>query len=338
MRRPTGGALRVGAAWVGSDGAALASARLQALLEHCAPSALAICGMCAGHGKSVALGDVIVADRIYRYDPDVPDEGRPREAWSIRAGWAMEARYFARRFDERGVWMARRPPTLEMQYQWLLRALYAHEHDGGPAPAAHPDRKRRCPDWADVIRGLEQRGQLAVNAGTLTLTEEGRAVVAEQKLLYLDGPPRELPVGVQFGAVATVASFKGAPDIFDRLRAVERRTIGLDMEAAALCEVAERLSLPVIFAKAVADFADGSKEDRFHRFAARVSAEFVLGFLLEAPLPGLEQLAARSSPQTLSQAPGSSSTNGNVKYSPRSPPVRSARRPAPWPGWLRWTR
>ena len=38
------------------------------LITELAPCCLAMCGICAGRRGKVSLGDVIVADRIYKYD------------------------------------------------------------------------------------------------------------------------------------------------------------------------------------------------------------------------------------------------------------------------------
>ncbi|MDC0685597.1 AAA family ATPase [Sorangium atrum] len=296
MRRPAGEPVRVAAAWVGSDGAQQSSARLQVLIEHTRPRALAICGICAGHRGAVALGDVIVADRVYRYDPSAPDEGHSLDSYALPANWAMDARYVARRFDAEGRWSRRRPQTQASQRRWLARALHAHESEGGPAPAAHPDRKLSCPDWLEVIRWLEQNGDIEKHAGALALTDRGRATLLEEQTLYPDGHPGEPPLRVHFGVLATVSSYRAGSDIFDRLRAIDRKTLGLDVEAAAFCDVAHRLDVPIMVAKAVGDFADFKSEPRFHSFAAAVSAEFALDYMLQAPLPE----AAQPKPTTVS--------------------------------------
>jgi tetratricopeptide (TPR) repeat protein len=63
-----GGSFTVAAAWIGEMGERTAAIRGQQLLHELDPSCLAMCGICAGYRKKVSLGDVIVADQLWRYD------------------------------------------------------------------------------------------------------------------------------------------------------------------------------------------------------------------------------------------------------------------------------
>ena len=63
-----GGTMRVAltrAFGMGVEAAGNAAARL---VEFYKPQCLAMCGVCAGNPKRAQLGDVIVGDRLYRYD------------------------------------------------------------------------------------------------------------------------------------------------------------------------------------------------------------------------------------------------------------------------------
>jgi len=61
-----------------------------------------------------------------------------------------------------------------------------------------------------------------------------------------------------------------------------RKTIGIDMEAAAFYLVLRDFPLihPLVV-KGVSDYADGSKNDRYHDYAARASAIYLLHFIRE---------------------------------------------------------
>src|SRR5687767_5895814 len=61
--------LRVAAAWSGEMGEAAAAVRAVALIQELDPACLAMCGICAGWRGKVFLGDVIVADRVFSYEP-----------------------------------------------------------------------------------------------------------------------------------------------------------------------------------------------------------------------------------------------------------------------------
>ncbi|HSO00485.1 MAG TPA: hypothetical protein VLS89_19470, partial [Candidatus Nanopelagicales bacterium] len=60
--------LVIAAAWTGDMAEPVTVLRAQQLIEELKPACLAMCGICAGYRKDVALGDVIVADRVYGYD------------------------------------------------------------------------------------------------------------------------------------------------------------------------------------------------------------------------------------------------------------------------------
>jgi nucleoside phosphorylase len=55
-------------AWSGAMGAAAAARRAATLVERLRPACLAMCGICAGKRGEVALGDVIVAGRVYSFE------------------------------------------------------------------------------------------------------------------------------------------------------------------------------------------------------------------------------------------------------------------------------
>jgi hypothetical protein len=74
-----------------------------------------------------------------------------------------------------------------------------------------------------------------------------------------------------------------------------RTVIGLEMEAAAIAQVAHRLEVPLwIVVKGVMDYADPKKDDRFKPFAAMASAQVLIrilqsGLPLKSPPPQTEQ-------------------------------------------------
>ena len=102
-----GGLLRLAAAWTGEMGGRTAAVRAQQLIGELDPTCLAMCGICAGYRKKVALGDVIVADQLYSYDEGkvVAGEGKPAEVWhslrtfDLQATWRIDAAFLAREFD-----------------------------------------------------------------------------------------------------------------------------------------------------------------------------------------------------------------------------------------------
>ncbi|MCP4382890.1 MAG: TIR domain-containing protein, partial [Hyphomicrobiales bacterium] len=288
---------------MGGLAAAQAAGRLVRELR---PKFLAMCGICAGRRGKVALGDVIVADRVFQYDDGkmkafVDKDGvRVEEirhdirTYHLDPRWKLEVEQLSPSFCAD---LARdRPPSLARRQIWVMEQLVA----GYPAPQEHRDRKQKCPQWAVVIRSL--RSKKWVTAKGLALTKAGMAHMREQELLYPDGPPEDPPFRVRVGPIATGNRVVEDGRVFDRLSKLVRKTIGLEMEAAAIGMVAGVEGVPMIVAKGVADHGDLEKDDTFRSFAARVSARFLLKFLRNRNRPGSPEGKAGAPP--VDKAPG----------------------------------
>ena len=281
-----GGSLSIAAAWIGEMGERTAAIRGQQLLGEIEPACLAMCGICAGYREKVALGDVIVADRLYSYDEGkrVAASGMEEDlfhdlrTFDIQATWKMDAAYLAGEIDLSALSRAR-PPSKDAQRRWLLHTLYASEVEGGPAPLTHPNRIRACPDWTARLKDVLREGLVVASAGRMTLTDRGREAVLDERLLYPDGSPADGPLRVHVGAIATVKMVHQDPAIWGRLRRLVRGTIGLEMEGASIGDLAARFEKRSILIKAVGDHADHDKDDSFRAFACRASATVLLAFL-----------------------------------------------------------
>ncbi|WP_437563742.1 pentapeptide repeat-containing protein [Sorangium sp. So ce542] len=281
-----GAPLRVAAAWSGRMGESAAAARAQGLIDELDPGCLAMCGICAGRRGEVSLGDVIVADRVYSYDEGkrvaAPGGGaffHDIETYNLERTWNMDAALFAREFERQTPLAAARPPSRASQAWWLRHALYASQAEGGPPPVARPERAGRCPGWTERVGELEAAGVLRIGDGGLELTEAGMAQVRRERLIYPDGPPEARPFRVHIGPIATGKAVQEDAGLFERLKSIGRKVLGVEMEAAAIGYVAERLGRRSIIAKAVSDHGDHDKDDSFRAFACRASAEFLFAFL-----------------------------------------------------------
>ncbi|WP_437282526.1 pentapeptide repeat-containing protein [Sorangium sp. So ce375] len=295
--------LRVAAAWSGQMGesAAAARARAQGLIDALDPGCLAVCGTCAGKRGEVSLGDVIVADRVYSYDEGERvahggGEGasfHDIETYNLERTWNMDAALFAREFERQAAFVAERPPSKPSQAWWLRHALYESQVEGGPPPVSRPERAERCPGWTERIGELEAAGVLRVGDGGLELTESGMAQVRRDRLLYPDGPPPARPFRVHIGPIATGKAVREDAGLFERLKPIGRKVLGVEMEAAAIGYVAERLGRRSIIAKAVSDHGDDDKDDSFRAFACRASAELLVAFLRRFLAPARAEQAGR---------------------------------------------
>lgn len=276
----------IAAAWIGEMGQRSAAIRAQQLLNDLNPDCLAMCGICAGCREKVKLGDIIVAEKLYAFDEGkrVAEIGKEAvfyhslRSFDLEAAWKMDASFLAREIDVSAL-ESERPPSREAQKRWLLHTLYAHENEGKVPPDKHPERARACPGWSKHIQEALSEGLILRSGTALKLSDKGRDAVESDLVIFPDGLPQDPKLEIHLGAVAMVSAVIEDPQIFPRIRQVERNTLGLDMEGVALGEVAQRFKKRAIFVKAVQDFADGRKDDSFRMFGCRASAFFLLHFL-----------------------------------------------------------
>jgi WD40 repeat protein/nucleoside phosphorylase len=291
-----GGVLRVAAASVDAMGETRTAGRAGALVEQLSPACLAMCGICAGKKGAVALGDVIVADLVYPYDEGAQSKDQffqDLATYNLKPQWKAQVRPF---LGDSRAWLEAlaqgRPVSLESQERWFLSALLAHELKGAPAPDVHPDRLKRCPDFPKVWDRLQKDKQWLVETpGELALTPEGKGQARTLARKYPEGPPGDPIFQVHLAPIATGKALQKNPTLFDRLKSAGRRTLGAEMEAAAIGAVAEQLGRQAIIVKAVTDYGDADKDDGFRKFAARASAEVLLRFLARHLKPSEDELA-----------------------------------------------
>ena len=267
-----------------------------ALSERLRPGCLAMSGVCAGNPAHVALGDVVVAEMTYEYD-----EGK-----LTADGFLGDLRPYA--LDDRWVRAAQDfdpaalpgygPASEEEATAWLLERLYL-----GEEPTSHPAFGRYLPRgaWRPRTAALESAGLITRADPGWTLTGAGRSHAARLRYDDVHGPER-LPFAVTVAPMASGSFVAKAGDSWDRLRASGVRSVAaLDMEAATIATVAATQRVPHwLVVKGVTDHADSRKDDRYQRFAARVSAEVLYALLDRLPTPpddnaAREDSAARAS-------------------------------------------
>ncbi len=246
-----------------------------ALLEKYSPRCLAMCGVCAGRPGWTELGDVIVADRVYRYDAGTRLDGRLARhdiaTYNLNAEWKQAAESFT--VPSSAAWLSQRPFTLAAQSQWLLAQLRA-----GRDPKTSPELDTRCHDWPEVVEGLWKRGALAKH--TLDLTAEGTSEIDAFLLLHHGSLPDRPPLKIHVGPLGTGNNLVIDDAIWDDLELQQSHVRGLDMEASAVGVVGHVWKVPdTIVVKGVMDFAERRRVRYFRPFAARAAAEVLMAFL-----------------------------------------------------------
>ncbi|MDD2897848.1 MAG: hypothetical protein PHI31_03960 [Desulfuromonadaceae bacterium] len=271
---------------MGPEHAANLATRLITLLQ---PRCLAMVGVCAGWREKVMLGDVIVAERLFRYDAGKRRSSRKgnksiNEVFHDIRTYSLDSRWRQKAEDFSSSWLmtivSSRPLGFCGQEVWLLTALNEAEKGVSSHPREHPDRKLRCPDWTDVLGRLENRGFIIVDGG-LRLTDEGRNYLASLRDRFPDGYPSERNYPkVSVVPMATGSQVVEDVTLFPTLQKHLRKTLAIDMEGSAVAAVAEIEEVKhCIVVKAVQDHADPDKDDRFRDYAIEVSYRFLVAFL-----------------------------------------------------------
>ncbi|MBL9106379.1 MAG: hypothetical protein JNL82_35985 [Myxococcales bacterium] len=285
------GGVQIAAAWVGAMGETATAARAAALIGHLDPRCLAMAGICAGNRAAVSLGDVIIADRVYSRDHGkivtrpTPDGHSERQllhditTYNLDPGWRIHADHLTVPGELHAAMLRERPLAWAIQEAWLCHALAKHAEREGPVPQEHQERKARCPDWPEIVHRLVSAGLVRQAGERLLLTAAGKRRVQAERSAHPDGLPPELPFRVHIGAIATGKTVERDGELFARLERMVCRTLGVEMEAAAIGHVAETFKRKAVVVKAVSDHGDAAKDDRYRGFAARAAATVLLALL-----------------------------------------------------------
>jgi tetratricopeptide (TPR) repeat protein len=179
-----------------------------------------------------------------------------------------------------------------------LLALY----DGVPKPWQSVDpTSTETNEWSRIVAALRKRRLLASSAHTLT--KAGRRFVDDLLFRHRGSLPALSPDGalqpfrLHVAPIGSGARVIEDEQIWTFVSQTMRKTLGIEMEAAALGELVHRHrhhELDWVVMKGVMDFADHGRDDHFKEFAARASAECLLWFLREhvpsEPTAGFDDL------------------------------------------------
>ncbi len=154
-----GGPLRVAVTrTLEMGGVAAANAGVAVIQAH-QPRVLAMSGVCAGRPGWVELGDVIVADALWKYDAgktqvetidgkEVKTFQASTITYNLDPIWKQKAESFS---VEGASWLKERPVPIERQAEWLISLL-----EKGEDPTSHPDFDKSAPTtktWWSVFGG-----------------------------------------------------------------------------------------------------------------------------------------------------------------------------------------
>jgi nucleoside phosphorylase len=307
--------LRIAAAVSPDMGATAALTTLLPLIQWLEPRCIAMCGVCASRRGKTNLGDVVAADRLFFYDTGKEISGGVEgdlNVSKLRDDWkaTLEGMDAVAQFRD-AKWFRDRPLSTEQREQRALVAL----RDALPEPWKVVDPELEISAWQKIVASLRQRKLLA--ASGLKLTAKGRRAVEDLLIDHMGKLPDPSPAGtfqpfrLHVAPIGSGSRVIENEEIWAFISRSMRKALGLEMEAAALGELAHRLRrnrLDFIVMKGVMDFANRGRDDHFKEFAARASAECLLWFLREhvltEPAAGFDDLL---SPGTLPAPSGRAS-------------------------------
>ncbi|HEX2573408.1 MAG TPA: hypothetical protein VH877_27920 [Polyangia bacterium] len=286
--------LRIAVAQAGDMGMVAAVARLAPLVEKFKPQVIAMSGVCGGRPGKTRLGDVVAAERLFLHDAgkQLPDKVlQDIETYSLRKDWkiALEHFDFVERFRQESWWLDR-PVPYEWQENWALTRL----RDGVTEPWKDPGCAVACPQWKTVIARLWASGD--VEKDTLEITAQGRKRIAGVLIQHAGQIPdvspagKEVPFGVHVALMGSGNKVIEDPTIWPFVSSFMRKTLGIEMEAAALGMLANLFAhrtprIDALVMKGVMDLTNDDRDDQFKEYAARASAECVIAFLREQLTP-----------------------------------------------------
>lgn len=315
--------LRVAVAVAADMGATAATNALLPLVAALKPRCIAMCGVCAGRPGKTRLGDVVAADRLFYTETgkQLPDEiQQDLTTYKLRDDWkaALEGMDVVGHFRD-AAWFRARPLTTEAREHRALVAL----RDGVSDPWKTIDPTLDVHAWGPIVESLREHGWLARSGRDLT--HKGRKAVDDLLFERMGALPDMSPSGTVHPFRLHVAPMgSGSRVIEDEtvwafISQAMRKTLGLEMEATALGELAHRqrqYKLDAVVMKGVMDFANPGRDDHFKEFAARASAECSLWFLREhistEVAPGFDDLLASGTSPPPSVGPSASSRSAQL--------------------------
>lgn len=262
LARPT----RMGGTSTGSIAAAL--------VERLSPKCLAMSGVCAGNPSIANIGDVVVADRTYRYE-----EGKRTSddfAGDIHQT-VLNDRWVRAAQDLNSTDLACYGlPSPEDRRLWVLERLLEKTD-----PKAHPGYSQMFSArmWRSDLKNLEGRALINRESHIPQLTTAGLDYINKRIYEGIDSPKR-LPLKVIVAPMASGDVVVKDAVTWTSLTRNVRTLAAIEMEAATIASTAWRLGVPNwLVVKGVMDFGDQRKNDRYKEFASRSSAEVLLRLL-----------------------------------------------------------
>ena len=289
FRKVDGGEIRVAHIHTHAMGETTAAIVATQYIKQLLPGALAMCGVCAGRPGWTQLGDVVIAEHLFKYDagaalqlPGLPQHFQPEgQKRDLPKDWLSHAQILKTAFPKSEVGQklaAERPYPPEIAELWLLDMLSRSEEPKfGQAIGLKPT------SWRALVERLADQKQIRL-ADKLTIMAKGQKRLDRQ--LIVDPDPIAPPAWqIHVAPFGTGSALQRSAGIWDRLGDQSRLVRALDMEGAAIGEAGWHAAIePTLVVKGVMDFAEPGRSQHVREFAAKAAAEVLLA-LLRQQLP-----------------------------------------------------
>jgi nucleoside phosphorylase len=269
--------------WPPKYGPEETSLHLKAALDELQPRFAAMTGICAGNREKTSLGDIIVAERAFRYNAGkiiLDPQGQKQQEFDTNTyGPDANTLQFAHMFDawEPALAGLKRHASKRQQRDWLLSTLL---QDSTPCVDDIPLRalQQHARDWRMIVQELKRGTDPYLNDdGSLRDKAQVRRLSRTTDFPYKDPKlPRRYIVPMASGSAVR------SDNPFEDIRTPVRGTIAIDMEGATFYRtVMEFPGTRSLLVKGVSDYADPDKDDSYHQYAAAASSAYMLRFITE---------------------------------------------------------
>ncbi len=245
------------------------------------PTYIAMAGFCAGREGKVALGDVVVADILYRYgEGKETDTSLLPEINSYRISAQLKQRIQRFGNDWIRTITLDKPIDYGKQKYEILRDISKLS----PNSKIKPREKWDCneyPDFPDILKEMLKKEWISNEGGVLQLLPKGSDEI--QGLFhseYWKGYQTK-ETSVVIGPMACGDNVEEKTNIFSSLAdEYERKTVALDMESHSLGILSSNNGNKYIVAKGVGDYAgvEKKKQNRYIEYASAASCRFIIEF------------------------------------------------------------
>ena len=282
LQNMSGETLALHVSWLPRYGPQEMTTHLQWVLEEYRPRFAIMTGICAGDKSSVALGDLIVAERTFTYDSGkfALDQHGQRVHLHDALTHQLDANIlgFVSMFDAWKPLVAQlhRPPSKRQQREWLLNTLLDEQT---PTVKQIPQDilETHAPVWRRIIHEL-QSGPDPILSSSMALRERSEI---ENRHYGKDPFPYADPTEARcYIKPLASSSAVRSDDPFWDIQVPVRGAVAIELEGAAFSATVD--SFPEekwLIVKGVSDYADSDKDDSYRHYSCAASAIYALCFI-----------------------------------------------------------